>query len=76
MTTKLPAESYLQVWEKAAEQEIGLELTCAPEDQLKLINALYECRQIVGGFEDMMLAQPLPPGTIFVMKQTVGEMPE
>lgn len=74
MSTRLPPEAYLKLWQTAAEQEIGLHISCMPEDQLKLVNALYECKQIHGGFENLMLMQPQPPGTIYIMKQTV-EMP-
>lgn len=76
MTTKLPATYYLPIWEQAAEQEIGLRITCADADnQRLLINALYACRQEVGGFEDLILFQPAPPGTIFIAKKTT-ELPD
>ena len=71
MTTKLPPESYLKLWQAAAEQEIGVCVTCEPEDQAKLVNALYECKSLHGGFENLMLMQPQPPGTIYILKKTV-----
>jgi hypothetical protein len=74
MTTKLAPEEYLGFWEKAAEQEIGIEVLVQPEDQMKFINALYECRSTFGGFEDISVFQPQPPGTIFIMKRSV-ELP-
>lgn len=75
MTTKLAPETYIQLWEAAAEQEIGIEVLCDPKDQTKLVNAIYECRNILGGYDDLMLAQPQPPGTIFIMKKMVEELP-
>lgn len=75
MTTKLPPSHYLPLWEKASEHEIGICVNVAPEDQLKFINAMYECRSVCGGFEDMMIFQPKPEGTIFIAHKTV-ELPE
>lgn len=75
MTTKLPATYYLLLWERASEEEIGLHITVARDDQPKLVNELYRCRQEVGGFEDMMIFQPQPPGTVYIARKTV-ELPE
>jgi hypothetical protein len=75
MPTKLPPNTYLPLWERAAAEEIGIEVTCVPEDQSKLINALYECRSQVGGFEDLMIFQPKPEGRLFIAHRTV-ELPE
>ncbi len=76
MATKKPAIYYLPLWEKAEAEEIGLHVTCeTADDQRKLVNALYECRKQVGGFEGMMIFQPHPIGTIFIAHQTV-EMPD
>lgn len=76
MTTKLPPSYYLPLWEQAAEQEIGLHVTTASsDDQRSLINSLYACRQEFGGFEDMMIFQPHPVGTIYIAKKAV-ELPE
>lgn len=75
MTTKLPPENYLRLWQAAAEQEFGICVTCPPEDQQKLVAAIYEARQEFGGFENLMLFQPQPPGTIYIAKKTV-ELPE
>lgn len=75
MTTKLPPEAYLKYWEAAAQQEIGIEIKVVPEDQMKLVNALYECKSTFGGFDDLILFQPKPEGTIFIAKKTV-ELPE
>lgn len=75
MSTKLPPEAYREVWEKAAEQEIGIAISVAPEDQRKLTNALYACRDSIGGFEDIMIFQPEPPGEVWLVHQGV-ELPE
>lgn len=76
MTTKLPPSHYLLLWEEAEAQEIGLMITCDNADsQRSLLNSLYACRQEFGGFEDMMIFQPHPVGTLYVMKKTV-ELPE
>jgi hypothetical protein len=74
MTTKLPPETYLQFWQKAEEQEFGICIEVAPDDQAKLMNALYECRQVAGGFEDMMIFQPLPAGQLFIVHKS-AELP-
>jgi hypothetical protein len=75
MTTKLPARYYLPLWEQAAAEEIGLHITVHREHQPLLVNALYACRQETGGFEELMIFQPQPPGTIYIAKKSV-ELPE
>ncbi len=75
MATKLAPETYLQFWQEAAGFEFGLEVKVHPDDQAKFINDLYECRATFGGFEDMMIFQPAPPGTLFIMRNTT-ELPE
>lgn len=75
MATKLPPDTYLPFWERAHAEEIGIEITCVPEDQIKLINALYEARSTFGGYEEMMIFQPKPEGRIFIAHKTV-ELPE
>lgn len=76
MTTKLPPSHYLPLWEEASAQEIGICVTCdGPDSQRSLLNSLYACRQEFGGFEDMMIFQPHPVGTLFIAHKTV-ELPE
>lgn len=75
MVTKLPPEHYLPIWEAADAEEIGICVQCEPADQAKLVNALYECRNTCGGFEDLMIFQPKPEGTLFIAHKTV-ELPE
>jgi hypothetical protein len=74
MATRLAPETYLQFWQEGQSLEFGLEVKVHPDDQTKFVNALYEARDTFGGFEDMMIFQPQPPGTIFIMKNTT-ELP-
>jgi hypothetical protein len=75
MTTKMPLETYLRYWKEAQAQEVGLEILTPPDDQTKLLNALYACRQEFGGFEGLMVFQPQPPGTIWIAHRD-AELPE
>lgn len=70
MTTRRPPEYYLPIWEQAQEEELGLLIKVEPEDQTLLINALYDCRKAVGGFDDLIIMSPQPAGTVYVMKKT------
>lgn len=74
MTTKLPPEDYLKYWEAAEAEEIGICVMVEPEDQPRFINALYASRDTFGGYENLMVFQPKPEGTVFVAKKTV-ELP-
>lgn len=67
MTTKHPPEYYLPLWEQAASEEIGIKVKCEPDDQAVLVNALYDCRKVVGGFVDLLIMQPQPLGTLFII---------
>jgi hypothetical protein len=69
MATKLPPEHYLKYWQAAAAAEYGILIQVLPEDQVKLVNALYECRLKLGGYEDLMIFQPQPPGQLFIAKK-------
>jgi len=71
----MPPEAYLRFWQEADEQEIGIEVLVPPDDQQKFVNAIYECRSEHGGFEDLMVFQPAPPGTIFIAHRNV-ELPD
>jgi len=75
MVTRLPLETYLELWQRAEAEEIGLCVNVEPKDQGKLVVALYECRQTFGGFEDMMIFQPKPEGTLFIAHKD-AELPE
>lgn len=75
MATRLAPETLLQFWQEASGFEFGLEVKVHPDDQAKFLNALYEARGTFGGFEDMMIFQPAPAGTLFIMRETT-ELPE
>lgn len=76
MATKLDPLSYLNFWEEASLAEFGLLVECASEDDKRLmVNALYECRQKAGGFQDLMISQPDPPNVLFIHKKLVKELP-
>lgn len=74
MTTKRPPEDYLKFWEAADAEEIGIFITVEPSDQVRFVNALFECRTMFGGYENLMVFQPKPEGTVFVAKKTT-ELP-
>jgi hypothetical protein len=74
MATKAPPETYLRYWIAAAEQEIGICIQTVPEDQALLVNLLYDARNTFGGYEDLMILQPNPPGTIFIRTKALGEL--
>jgi len=74
MPTKRDPSFYLPLWEQAMKEEMGIEIKTPPEDQRNLVNALYECKKEAGGFEELILCQPQPAGTIFICKKTV-ELP-
>lgn len=72
MTTKREPEYYLPLWEQAATEEFGLKIKVEPEDQMLLINALYECRKTIGGYEEFIITQPQPLGTLFIVHKMNG----
>jgi hypothetical protein len=74
MTTRLSPEAYLPLWEAALGEEIGIHITCVPDDQHKFVGALYEAKKLSDAFDDLIVMQPQPPGTIYIMKKTV-ELP-
>jgi len=75
MATHKPPEDLIKYWIAASEQEFGIEIRVVPEDQHKFVQDLYQARQHFGGFEDLMLAQVQPEGTVFIIKQST-ELPE
>ncbi len=76
MATKAPPETYLRYWEAAKMQEIGIEIKVDPNDQAMFVNILYDARRMFGEYEDMIILQPNPPGTIFIRKKELTEMEE
>ncbi len=74
MTTKPPPEEWLKYWEAAEAEEIGIEIKVEAEDQQRFVNALFDCRKTFGGYENLIVFQPKPEGTIFIARKTV-ELP-
>lgn len=74
MATKRPPEYYLPLWEQAAKEEFGIEIKVEPDDMVLLINALYDCRKLSGRFQNMIICQPQPLGTIFIVHKS-AELP-
>ncbi len=72
MTTKHPPEYYLPLWEQASTEEFGIKIKVEPEDQMLLVNALYDCRNATSGFEDLIVMQPQPLGTLFIVHKMRG----
>lgn len=72
MTTKKPAEYYSPLWEQAAKEEFGVKIKVEPEDQMLFVNALYDCRKATGGFDDLIVMQPQPLGTVFIVHKMRG----
>lgn len=72
MPTKKPPEYYSPLWEQAATEEFGIKIKVEPEDQVLLVNALYECRQQTGGFKELIIMQPQPAGTVFIVHKMRG----
>lgn len=75
MGTKLHPLAYRELWEKAAEVEIGLAISVEPDDQQKLLNALYACREELGGFGEFIICSPEPRGQVWIVRKSV-ELPE
>lgn len=72
MTTKREPEYYAPLWEQAAKEEFGIKIKIEPEDQMLLVNALYDCRKATGGFDDLIVMQPQPLGTVFIVHKMRG----
>jgi hypothetical protein len=75
MATKPPSTSYLALWQAADREEIGLKITVNDDDRRKFVADLYLAREEFGGFDHMMIMQPMPPGTVFIIHETT-EVPE
>jgi hypothetical protein len=74
MTTRVPLENYLKLWEAAEAEEIGVLIKVEPADQQKFVIAMFDCRKTFGGYEDIILFQPQPEGTVFLARKT-AELP-
>ncbi len=76
MATRLSPAAYIEFWRTAAQEEFGLGIKVHPDDQAKLVNELYSAKQELGGgaLDNLMLAQPNPPGTVFIVQKTSAEV--
>jgi hypothetical protein len=76
MATKADPLSYRNFWEEAQDQEFGIRVECASEDDKRLlVNALYECRKVLGMYEELSIFQPHPSNTFYICKRALKEMP-
>jgi hypothetical protein len=75
MTTRLSPAAYIEFWREAHALEIGLHITLDPKSQTKFINELYNARKELGGYEDMIVFQPAPIGTVFICHKD-AQLPE
>ena len=68
--TKLPASTYLPLWLRALDEEIGLYIRC--KHRILLVNALYEARKqsLNPALQELMLFQPAED-LIFIAKKAV-----
>lgn len=68
--TKLPASTYLPLWLRALEEEIGIYIRCT--HRVILMNALYTARKqsLNPALEQLMLFQP-KEDLIFIAKKSV-----
>lgn len=72
MPTKLPASTYLPLWLRALDEEIGIVIQCAAKTRILLVNALYEARKqsLNPALQDLMIFQP-KEDLIFIAKKSV-----
>lgn len=68
--TKLPASTYLPLWLRALDEEIGIMIQCT--NRILLVNALYEARKqsLNPALQELMLFQPAED-LIFIAKKAV-----
>lgn len=71
MPTKLPASTYLPLWLRALDEEIGIVIQCS--HRILLVNALYEARKqsLNPALQDLMIFQP-KEDLIFIAKKSVS----
>ncbi len=70
--TKLPALTYLPLWLRALEEEIGILIKTTKPARLLLVNALYEARKqsLNPALQELMVFQP-KEDLIFIAKKSV-----
>lgn len=68
--TKLPASTYLPLWLRALDEEIGIVIQC--NHRILLVNALYEARKqsLNPALQELMIFQP-KEDLIFIAKKAV-----
>lgn len=68
--SKLPASTYLPLWLRALDEEIGIVIHCS--HRILLVNALYEARKqsLNPALQELMLFQP-KEDIIFIAKKSV-----
>lgn len=71
MGTKLPASTYLPLWLRALDEEIGIVIQCS--NRILLVNALYEARKqsLNPALQELMIFQP-KEDLIFIAKKSVS----
>lgn len=72
MGTKLPASTYLPLWLRTLEEEIGIVIQTTAKGRLLLVNALYEARRqsLNPALQELMIFQP-KEDLIFIAKKSV-----
>ncbi len=70
--TKLPALTYLPLWLRALDEEIGILIKTTKATRIMLVNALYEARKqsLNPALEELMVFQP-QEDMIFIAKKSV-----
>lgn len=68
--SKLPALTYLPLWLRALDEEIGIVIQC--KHRILLVNALYEARKqsLNPALQELMIFQP-KEDLIFIAKKSV-----
>lgn len=69
--TKLPASTYLPLWLRALDEEIGILIKVTAPTRVRLVNALYEARKqsLNPALQELMLFQP-GEDLIYIAKQS------
>lgn len=72
MGTKLPASTYLELWLRALDEEIGIVINIKNNHRILLVNALYEARKqsLNPALQELMIFQP-KEDLIFIAKKAV-----
>ncbi len=70
--SKLPASTYLPLWLRALDEEIGIHILTTKATRILLVNALYEARKqsLNPALQELMRFQPAE-NLIFIAKKAV-----